>query len=286
MIVAVGIGAFIAVKQVYQRYVIIANFRDALRDDVMGKTRMQPTSPRICLPWLALPLALIAGRNAASVFFRAGRNKRQIKRDLKAALLLERLQEGRKESFSLYLRSFSQEETLKRKKGIWWYLFLEGDIFGIDKETLDLLISSEVRRRYPMIAIGRPGDKLGAGRLPSSDSDWETLALLLMKEAKVIFIVPGTSRGVAWEMMNLKGYFQKTIYIMPPVKYYYGDKEEAEKHWSATQQEFVQHGFFFPDYDSKGGLLMLDESGRIAKSVPFENFLGGSRINELVGKTP
>ncbi len=287
--VIVGVSTLMAVKQFYQSFVLVPSFRDALRDDIMGKEKLRATSPRIIFPWLALPLVLIVGRNCASIFYRAGRKKRQLERDLKAVLLLDRLQQGYEEPFSLYLRSFSQEEKLKRRKGVWWYLLLEGDFFGLDRETLELMISSEVRRNYPMIALGRPGEKLGAGRLPSTDADWEALALLLMKQAKVIFIVPSTSDGVIWEMDRLNGYREKTIYLMPPTKYYHGDAASAENHWRATQHTFIQRGIFLPAYSKKGALFMLNEQGGVARQSLFEARLGGSRTYEfisLIGAEP
>lgn len=283
MMVIVGFCTFLVIKQYYQRFVIISSFREALKDEISGKEKLRATSPRIMLPWLALPLVLVVGRNSASIFYRAGRKKRQIKRDIKAVLLLDRLQQGYEEPFSLYLRSFSQEEKLKRRKGFWWYILIEGDIFGIDRETLDLMISSEVRDSYPMIALGRPGEKLGAGRLPSTDTDWQALILLLMERAKVIFMVPSISKGVIWEMEILsRHYYEKTIYIMPPPKYYYGAAESVEEYWLEAQREFIPSGIFLPLYIKQGALFMLDEQGRVDRSSLFDIRFGGSNMCDFI----
>lgn len=282
MMVIAGLVAYATIKQLYQRFVILPSVIGSLKDDIMGKERLWTDSLWVILPWVALPLVIIAGRNCASIFYRVGRMKRQIKRDAKAAVLLKRLQSEVHEPFSLYLRSFSQEENLKRKKGFWWYILIEGDIFGIDRETLDLMISSEVRHSYPMITFGRPGEKLGAGRLPASNPDWEALVLLLMKHAKAIFIVPNTSEGVIWEMERLKDYYEKTIYLMPPTKYYHGAAESAEQYWRETQQEFIHRGIFLPGYSKKGALFMLDEHGRVARSDSFKARFGGSRVRAFI----
>lgn len=245
----------------------------------MGRER---SSLWMIIPWLALPLVLIVGRNCASAFYRVGRKKRQIKRDIKAALLLDRLQHGQQERYSLYLRSFAQEEKLKRRKGIWWYVLIEGNIFDIDLETHELMIASELRLSYPMITLGRPGEELGAGRLPSTDADWEALALLLIEQASAILIVPNASKGVIWEMERLKNYHEKTIYIMPPIKYYDGDAGSAEGHWQEAQREFTHRSIHLPAYSSKGALFMLDEQGRVARTLRFANLLGGSNVRRLV----
>jgi hypothetical protein len=284
--VLVGFGIFLGVKSCYQQRVIISSFKEALKDDIMGKQKLSASSSRIWLPWLALPPALVLGRNAASIFFRAGRKKRQIKRDIKAALLLGRLQEGHRENFSLYLRSFTREENLKRRKGVLWYVMLEGDIFGIDRETLDLMLSSQVRGSYPMITLGRPGERLGAGRLPSDDAGWKALAFLLMKHAKVVFIVPDTSEGVIWEMKQLKGFYEKAVYIMPPTKYYQGAAESAEKHWDETRREFEGRNIFLPEYSRDGALFMLDGQGRIAEDIPFDVRYGVSGVHSLIRQIP
>lgn len=287
LIVMVGFGCLLAVKQLYQSCVLAPSVTRAVREsvmsDIMGKARPQPTALRIMLPWLALPLVFILGRNCASIFFRAGRRKRQIKRDIKAGLLLERLRQGCKESFSLYLRSFAQEEKLKRRKGVWWYVLREGNILGIDQETLDLTLSAEVRSSYPMITFGLPGELVGAGRLPVTDAEWQPLILMLMKHAKVIFIVPGTSKGVIWEMETLnRHYHEKTIHIMPPTKYYQGAMKDAEKHWYATRQALIPRGLFLPVYDWQGALFMLDGQGSVARSSSFEAPFGGNHVRELI----
>lgn len=270
---------FLTIKvgvQVYHRLVILPSVTNALEAKVLGD---EPPMIATALPWLALPVMMILARNGASLFYRIGRTKRQIKRDIKAAILLEQLKQGSQEHFSLYLRSFSQEGDLKREKGFWWHIMIEGDILAIDRETLDLMISSEMRRTYPVIALDQEGEKLGAGRLSSADADWEDLVLLLMKQAKAIFIVPGTSQGVIWEVEQLRNYHNKTVYIMPPAKYWQG---EVEQQWDTTQKEYITRGIFFPSYRKTGALFRLNEHGRVVESSPFQKRFGGSRVLQFV----
>lgn len=286
LLVALGIGIFLLIKQLFQIFGMVAATKQRLQADITGTETFWSTPGSWLLLMLALPVVLIVARNAASVFYRAGRKIRQIKRDTKARLMLDRLGQGEKETFSLYLRSFSQEQALKRRKGFWWYVFLEGDIFGIDRETLDLMIASEVRMDYPMIALGEPGDRLGAGRLPSSDEEWEALVLLLMQHADVILIVPSTSKGVVREMGFLKKNYQdKTIQIMPPSKYFQADSDDAAQHWQKTRSVFARSGIDLPAYTPEGALFMFDSGGRVTRTVPFEARFGGSRVRDLMRET-
>lgn len=283
--IVVGIGVLVLIKTSYQRLVIVKSFREALAQEVMGKKSFHPTSPAVILPWLGLPLALIAGRNVASLFYRAGRKKRQIKRDLRADLLVAKLGRGANEPYCLYLRSFSAETKLRRKKDIWWFIFLEGDIFGIDRETLDLLISAELRRSYPVVALGRPGDRLGAGKLPSTDADWQDLIVLLMSRASLILMTPSTSVGVLWEASHVRAHHSaKTIYVMPPPSYYRKFAPEVERHWQETQSSLRSQGVFLPSYDPKGAFFTLGLDGRPGNTVPFGSVFGGTNLRDLIAQ--
>jgi hypothetical protein len=272
--VLVGFSVFVGIRQIYQRIAIGGSMdamtREMVREIVTGEKRetFWATPPGAVLPWLGLPVIFILARNAGSLFYRAGRKKRQIKRNLGAELLLESLQQGNDAPFSLYLRSFSQEDGFKRKKGFWWYVLLEGDVFGIDRETLELLISQRVRMHHPMIALGLPGEKLGAGRLVSTEAEWKDLTLFLMRRATMIFIVPGPSDGVLWEVRHLaRDHHAKTRYIMPPAKFLGGDAHRAETLWDEARLPCFSRGIDLPKYDPEGALLMLDANGRVAETL-------------------
>lgn len=274
LLVLFGFFLFAAIRQLYQYAVLGASMNDVNRSRLQKMLTGEEvqtfwTTPvGSVLPWLGLPLMYIAGRNMASMWYRMGREKRQLKRNLKAELLLDNLKQGGDPPFSLYLRSFSQEDGFKRKKGFWWYVLLEGDVSLMDRETLELLISQRVRMRHPMVALGLPGEQLGAGRLVSTESEWKDLTLFLMDRATMIFIIPGPSEGVLWEVRHLtRTYYNKTRFIMPPVRFLGGAAGRAEELWDEARLPCISRGADLPRYDPKGALLVLDANGRVAETL-------------------
>ncbi|HEX2208249.1 MAG TPA: hypothetical protein VHG93_11255 [Longimicrobium sp.] len=272
LVVLIGFGVFIGIRRLFERAAFDAWFDATARVSaeriVTGEEvkTFWETPVGAALPVLGLLVIFVLGRNAASVFYRAGRERRQIKRNLKAELLLERLKQGSDEPFSLYLRSFAHD-GFTRRKGFWWYVLAEGDVSLIDRETLELLISQRMRMRCPMIALGPPGDKLGAGRLATSEAEWKEITLFLMDRARFIFIVPGASEGVLWEIRHLaRDHYAKTRYIMPPAKFM-GDAARAEELWDEARLPCIPRGIDLPRYDPRGAQLIMDANGRVAETL-------------------
>jgi hypothetical protein len=283
MMILLGIGLFLVVKFLLQKFGINAAMIDVLNASIVGMESFWNTHIGIFFLVLYIPIMLIIARNAASIFYRSGRKIRQMKRDSNAKSLVEQLQRGKQMNFSLYLRSFEQESSMKRKKNIWWYILLEGDIFGIDRETLDLMISSEVNSSFPMIAVGQSGEKLGAGRMSSTGKKWWDLIVLLMDRAKVMFIIPGTSKGVIKEMEYLYfHHYEKTIIIMPPLKYYHGSLKAIENHWEHSKQVLGTSGIHLPIYNPTGALCIINNQGQIIQICQFESRFGNTHICNLI----
>jgi hypothetical protein len=273
LVVLIGFGLFTAIRQLYQRVVLGNSVGAVLRRDVERmltgeQTQTFWTTPvGAVLPWLALPVIYVLARNVGSMWYRLGREKRQIKRNLKAELLLERLKKGSDEPFSLYLRSFAHD-GFTRRKGFWWYVLAEGDVSLIDRESLELLISQRMRMRYPMIALGLPGEQLGAGRLTTSEAEWREITLFLMDRAQFIFIVPGASEGVLWEVRHLaRHHHAKTRYIMPPAKFMDGNATRAEELWDEARLPCIPRGIDLPRYDPRGAQLIMNAAGRVAETL-------------------
>jgi hypothetical protein len=279
MFVVLGLLAFKFAIQVYQRFVVVPSVIQSLKADVMG---VEHSKISMVLPWVALPVIIVVARSLSGAFYRIGRTKRQLKRDIKAALLLDRLRKGSQEPFSLYLRSFSEDTKLRRHKGVWWYVMSEGGILNIDRETLDLVISSEMRHSCPVIAFDQVRETLGAGRLLSADGEWESVVLFLMKRAQLIFVVPGTSKGVVWEVEQLRNYFKKTVFVMPPARYWRKPLKNVEQLWHEIRTEFSTRGILMPSYDRSGALFRLNEQGQLDQQESFESFFGNTRIHRFV----
>jgi hypothetical protein len=113
---------------------------------------------------------------------------RALSKRLRAEGARKRLDSDRR-SPVLYLRSFLDDKTA---------------ITATD--THEEHLSVVLREIGPMIAIGRPGDRLapaGAERRYITDEDWQKEVADLMSAARVVVIQAGASAGLLWEISTL-----------------------------------------------------------------------------------
>ncbi|MGA2405868.1 MAG: hypothetical protein ABSF81_03840 [Bacteroidales bacterium] len=146
--------------------------------------------------------------------------KLQIDRDEVAG----RLATGKHEDFFLYLRPFNSTGRLPitvRVNKV--YTKFPGSSPKTYGEIEDLDLEQELTRALepcaPLVALGKPGEHIGAGLIKTDDQSWQSLFLDLSSRATAIFIVPGTTEGTRWELDSLakdEALRKKTILIIPP----------------------------------------------------------------------
>ena len=111
----------------------------------------------------------------------------------------------------VYLRSFGDDVGLTSDRG-----------GGSYRETFEQMVSKVMRRYGPFMAIGRPGEGLpllGAARTYQSDDAWQAHALKLMKAAKLIVLIVGSTGGLRWEVLQIVAHDwqDKLLILMPPL---------------------------------------------------------------------
>ncbi|MFW0874790.1 hypothetical protein [Rhodococcoides corynebacterioides] len=120
------------------------------------------------------------------------------------------------ESF-LLLRSFS-DDNLK--------IYAPNSSFLLERFigsrlTFEEHVASILRSEGPLVAIGRPGERLprlGAARTYVPDGDWQYAVQTTAARTGAIFLIAGTSAGLAWEVGHLRdwGLLPKTMILLPP----------------------------------------------------------------------
>jgi hypothetical protein len=177
-----------------------------------------------------------------------------------ATSMEEHLQQQTSElsNFLLYLRTFSVTGKL--------------GVGGIDLETA---IAYHLDRVLPVIALGKPGEAFGAGRILTTDQHWQEEILQLIEQAKLIMIIPSHHEGTLWEIGQLrKGtFFDKTIFVMPPEIRV--DGVWLSEIWSQAVEAAVGLGLFLPPHYPEGLMFKLDAAGQPTEHAPFgaEQFL-------------
>nr|ALS90558.1 MetaGeneMark_Unknown Function [uncultured bacterium] len=93
----------------------------------------------------------------------------------------------------IYLRSFYEEA--------------EPDAIYYDKAKTDETLAQVLKTTGPLIAVGKPGDKLqplGAIRVYFNDEVWQENVEVLMAMSRLVIIQAGLSPGLKWEMATAR----------------------------------------------------------------------------------
>jgi hypothetical protein len=115
---------------------------------------------------------------------------------------------------ALLLRSF-KDDMLKLKPPL-----LGGKI--IKENSFEEIIAEQLWVRGPVIAIGRPGEKIppvGAARSYYTDDEWQAQAEKMAAESKIIAMIVGTTEGLGWEVRRISNLniLRKLFLIFPPI---------------------------------------------------------------------
>ena len=99
--------------------------------------------------------------------------------------------------------------------------------------TFEHFIAGELNRTGPVVAIGRPGEKLqplGASRDYLEGDDWQRAVGIAIAEAALVVLVLGESESVLWEFrttIETRGK-ARTLVIVPPLP----DRAELGRRWA------------------------------------------------------
>lgn len=202
---------------------------------------------------------------------------RQRRNDSIAAGIMQSLRTdpGRPHSdFFLYLRAFETTGRLNIP------LYLRLQQFGASAGRLltndvESYVSGAIRRVAPLIALGRPGEVDGAGRILSKDERWMTDILLLLKACKAILMVPSDRPGTLWEIEAIRreGLLSKCVFMMPPRSKKGG--LDTHERWESARRGMAELGLEAPEYQDTGMLFVLAPNGKVAEVEPI--LLGSKR---------
>ena len=169
--------------------------------------------------------------------------------------------------FYLYLRAF---ETTGRLR-IPLYLRLRKlsiGLFQLVTSDLESYVGNALRSVVPLIAMGRPGEAIGAGRIVAEERDWEADVVVLMRRARGILLVPSNRPGTLWEIDALQrtSLLSKVVFIMPPRTRGVLDTRER---WEAARQVLASHAVEAPEHEERGLLFETGSDGRVSNVEPL-----------------
>lgn len=150
----------------------------------------------------------------------------------------------------LYLRSFRDEALKMRARATNGRTTLE----RVVRVTFEEVVTDHLWRTGPVVAIGKPGDKLpplGAARDYVSGDGWQQKVEEMMLSASVIVVVVGRTEGLAWEFAKIieLGLMPKLILLFPPLPSVSVGTTVAELpgRWNALREQARGAGLELPE---------------------------------------
>ena len=175
------------------------------------------------------------------------------------------------DAFVLYLRPFETTNQFKITDA-------GSNLFHLEQysrdgyDDIERVLAQSLAETLPVVALGRPGEHHGAGRVVAHENDWQTLALSLMRHANFIVLLPGSNAGTTWEMQRIaeNDLLSRCLLLMPPANAYsYSAPEGVAERWLATIERWAQIGITLPQLRESGGLLRHAADGHFEIAGPL-----------------
>ncbi len=147
----------------------------------------------------------------------------------------------------LRLRTWHAEQTLARdprRPVLYLRAFADDERTFSTSESFESSLASVLGEVGPVIAVGRPGERLppqGGARLYLSEESWQPTVRDLMTRAALTVLSAGTSPGVLWELARAVELVQPTRFLIAVPQTLRSDDAEKWKSFCALAAEAMPH---------------------------------------------
>jgi hypothetical protein len=204
--------------------------------------------------WGGVLFGIFLGLAAAVLYGVADRSEQQEK-DTDAYERVQEVLDGKDSFYYLYLRPFSITNKLKLTRH--HARPVQDNLKPEPVRTLEAVVERALRARgIPLLALGRPGEAIGAGRVKTTDEDWQRIFETLAKAATGFIVVPSLTSGTWWEIDWLVHHklIHKTVFICP--------ENLTQEETKLFADEYRKLGLRFPE-NGAGSVLKLSENGDV-----------------------
>ncbi|MEN0060657.1 MAG: hypothetical protein AAGA48_00835 [Myxococcota bacterium] len=225
---------------------------------------------------IVVPLGLLIVAGAIGTpLSRRRRVVQQARRDQRASALLAEAQDGKPSiDYSLYLRAFASSGNLDGEAPA-DFMQAGFDPRSIEDRNLDLetLFAMVLEPEAPLVALGKPEEHEGAGRVETNDATWTESFRALARHALLIIIVPTPGRSLEWEVSWLQEHnvLSKCLFVMPPGKPSLSQRFDWKPEWDSIRSALKAKGLELPEHDHEGAMFVLGPNGQV---VERESLLG------------
>jgi hypothetical protein len=192
----------------------------------------------------------------------------QARRDEAAIKIFNAVRSSSDEQFAIFLRPFYTTNKIKSREMIPVPVQVQGpsgqitimNQVPIEHPLEDTLVTA-FRWTMPVVALGKPGETFGVGRILVDEESWQKAATQLMDHAALIIFQPSSHPGSFWEVKQivLDHYLCKTVFIMPPDPQGW---KELRGDWELLKKNMASSGITFPEYQADGLLFSVDRKGQ------------------------
>jgi hypothetical protein len=155
---------------------------------------------------------------------------------------------------------------------------------GVGEKSRDLeaFLARAFETYQPLIALGKPGEHIGAGRIETDDASWQEKIDLLLKYAATIVMIPSYREGTLWEVdwLRANDALVRTLFLLPPTDSDTG--LDVKSHWEQTAARFRDYGIILPPFDRRGAMFYIQPDGRPGRVENFPKKLRVGLVREIL----
>jgi hypothetical protein len=173
--------------------------------------------------WILLLLLLVILITTCVFFYNKVQTLAQKRRDDFAVVIFNQARAGNIEKFALFLRPFYVTGKLKKEILVPTYSGGTGSqpgnvTFQTQIYHLAETIIKAFKKVMPIVALGKPGEVQGIGRILADENAWKVAASELLRDASLIICIPSGHPGTIWELNEIlrNHYLIKVVLLMPP----------------------------------------------------------------------
>jgi hypothetical protein len=149
-------------------------------------------------------------------------------------------------------------------------------------ETTDLetMLERAVHQSGILVALGQPGEMIGAGRVAVAEEEWKDRFAALARYAACIFVIPSHRTGTAWEIqwLHQNDLLAKCVFVMPPKvkpreKIVWRKRKlirytvDMKSLWSQAAGILAKSDLVLPPYSDTGLVFTISEHGAIGMTA-------------------
>lgn len=170
------------------------------------------------------------------------------------------------------------DSLLQARFGLYLRPFVTTNAIPLGRIDLETILAYSFAPIMPIVALGQPGEHIGAGRIQTTDDRWQHEISRMLDRAALILCIPSARPGTLWELEQLKAraLLGKTVFIMPrnfmldANSYQTFDWLYFSDEWGEAVRAAAGIGLCLPRFFRKGLLFKLRTDGRLASHAPLE----------------